>query len=420
MSSKKIKYVAASNKPMTNNKVVYQKKPDIPLQNLSQHQKQMIRKDPYIYLIEKLHEPKKIVWPFYIKFFFVIIMIFFFFCIIQTIIVFLRYKVMIQWWNKNGGKQYKRVFSIQLLALFNGFKLGEKFYSLFLSEQASIPSTGIGVFMTNLYYSYAKINNEDQQGFLLPYNFCVSIAIGKSSQYDKPSIDTSLSGNDQSSYDPSDVQWTLNDNYWPTNTPAWQLLLRSWGAYGSESDMGKDINERDKAWQVSNNFIWTNYLINYDSPFILSFMFNTYTDPNQAVEWTSNAFTIAVGINKETQSEYGYNGGWWGYATEGLSSQTDLTLGLIYQNLYSSVHYSPPNSNSCGGSDWGGAAASGAATGLTTFAFLGGSKAAAALGLASKAAAPETGGMSIGAAALIGLIAGALTTASSAASSGCF
>lgn len=381
----KIVYVAAKtndnsteNKSMDDhNKIKYIKKPE---SQLSQKQKQLIRKDPYVYLYQESKKDKKIILPWYIKYLFILIWIFIVFCVGQFIIVTFQYKTMRQWWKKYDGAKYKRVFSIEVLTLFNGFRLGEKFYSLFLSEQAQIQSVGAGEFMTQFYYAYNKANDEDPTGFLLPYHFCESIAVGTYTG-DKPDNKVAIDKNgnlkdftDSDTY--SKIPWdedSLNEYGYPTNKIAWQLLLASWGAPLIKDDMNpKAADARLKAWQVDDNFLNNNYQINWNSPFVLSFMFGTYTDPNNAVEWTSDAFSFAVGLNVLTATDFGYNGGWWGFVSEGLSSQKDLTLGMIYQNLYSRVDYSPPNSDSkkCGGQDWTGFVLNGGVTGLTTAAFL--------------------------------------------------
>jgi hypothetical protein len=92
----------------------------------------------------------------------------------------------------------------------------------------------------------------------------------------------------------------------------------------------------------------------------------------------------------DKSDDFGYNGGWRGYVSEDLGSQKDLTLGMIYQNLYSRVDYYPPS-----------AVASGFTTGITNYAFL--------------AANPEAkeGALAVGA------ITTLLTFFSNTASSGC-
>ena len=393
----KIVYVAAktndNSTPKKNiddpKKIKYIKKPE---SQLSQKQKQLIRKDPYVYLYQESKKDKKIILPWYIKYLFILIWIFIIFCVMQFIIVTFQYKTMRQWWKKYDGAKYKRVFSIEVLTLFNGFRLGEKFYSLFLSEQAQIQSVGAGEFMTQFYYAYNKANDEDPYGFLLPYHFCESIAVGTYTG-GKPDNKSAIDANgnlkdftDQDTYDK--IPWdedSLTKYGYPTNETAWKLLLASWGAPTNKNDMdAKAADARDKAWGVDENFLNNNYQISWNSPFILSFMFDTYTDPNNTVQWTSKAFSFAVGLNVLTASDFAYNGGWWGYVSEGLGSQKDLTLGMIYQNLYSRVDYTPPNSdsNKCGGQDWTGFVLNGGVAAGTTMAFLGLNPASFLVGIA--------------------------------------
>jgi hypothetical protein len=411
----KIVYVAAktndNSTPKKNiddpKKIKYIKKSE---STLSQKQKQLIRKDPYVYLYQESKKDKKIILPWYIKYLFILIWIFIFFCVGQFIIVTFSYKVMRQWWKNNDGQKYKRVFSIEVLILFNGFKLGEKFYSLFLSEQAQIQSVGAGEFMTQFYYAYNKTNDDDPIGFLLPYHFCESIAVGTltGGKPDNKAIGDDGKTKEFTNPDSFDsIPWdpdTLTEYGYPTNKTAWKLLLASWGAPLSKDDMtGEAADARLKAWEVDSNFLFTNYNIPWDCPFVLSFMFGTFTDPNNAVQWTADAFSFALGLNPLTAGDFGYNGGWWGYVSEGLGSQKDLTLAMIYSNLYSRVDYSPPGSGDkggCTGSDWGGAAATAAGSAITTSAFLGGPSNPAGL--------------------VTGIIAGTLTFVSSTASSGCY
>lgn len=394
----------------TSNKVVY-KGSNIttnPDGSLTQSEKEKIRKDPYVYLLQEAKRPKTVKIPWYILLLIILIWLFILFCIMQFIITTYRYKDMRQWWKKNDGKKYKRVFSIEVLTLFNGFALGEKVYSLFLSEQAKIQSVGAGVFMTQLFYSYAKINDDDPIGFMLPYNFCESIAVGTYPTTSKPTNPQGLpefTGYDDVTWDPD----TLNEYNYPTLSNQWRLLLASWGAPQSKNDMTPDNSQKfsDLWTKTETNFLWQKYQISWDSPFILSFMFNTYTDPN-GTEWTSNAFTFAVGINVQTGSDFGFNGGWWGYVTNGLQSQKDLTLGVIYQNLYTRVDYKPPATGpGCDGSAWGGASVSGLSSAFST-----------ALMIAPLCGA-LTGGL--GALAITGgaVLAGTLGFLSSSISSGC-
>ena len=379
----KVVYVAAktnydsSGKKNVNDskKIKYIKKSE---SDLSQKQKQLIRKDPYVYLYQQSKKDKKIILPWYIKYLFILIWIFLIFCVGQFIIVTFQYKMMREWWKKNDGSKYKRAFSIEVLILFNGFRLGEKFYSLFLSEQAQIQSVGAGVFLTQFYFAYNKANDEDPYGFLLPYHFCQSIAVGTytGGKPENKAIDANggtKDFTDSTSYD--NINWddTVNEYGYPTNETSWKLLLASWGAPLNKTDMAPEsYDARLKAWEADDNFLFNNYNIYWNSPFVLSFMFGTYTDPNNSVEWTSKGFAFAVGLNILTASDFGYNGGWWGYVSEGLDSQKDLTLGMIYQNLYSQVDYTPPNqpSGKCGAWDWVGNIVSGGVGGLTTYAFL--------------------------------------------------
>jgi len=397
----------------TSNKVVY-KGSNIttnPDGSLTQAEKEKVRKDPYVYLLEEAKRPKKLKIPWYILLLLLLIWLFILFCIVQFIITTYRFKDMRQWWKKNDGKKYKRVFSIEVLTLFNGFALGEKVYSLFLSEQAKIQSVGAGVFMTQLFYSYAKINDDDPVGFMLPYNFCESIAIGTYPTTSKPTNPSNLGLPEFAGYD--DLDWgpdNLNEYNYPVLSNQWRLLLASWGAPQSKDAMTDDNNTKfSKLWtETETNFLWQKYGIQYNSPFILSFMFNTYTDPNGA-EWTSNAFTFAVGLNLQTGSSFGFNGGWWGYVTNGLQSQKDLSLGVIYQNLYTRVDYKPPATGpGCDGSAWTGAALSGVSSFISTGLMV----AAFATGPAATVSVPFAAAVALGSAAL--------STASSANSSGCF
>lgn len=235
--------------------------------------------------------------PFYYNLLIVVIWILIVYSVLQYIMALRYFKIYIDWWNGNGGKKYNQVFSIQLFAEFDSFSLGARFKSLFVSENARIKSNGAGNFIINMIVAYAKFNETDNIGFLNPSHFCESIVVGPPENYPKTKQD-------------------------------WLEKLKTWGGVANPSDQDIEL------WQSSeDNFFWTKYNINVNSPFIQSFIKGKIDQKMEPL-----GFLFAVGIDPSNgYSSLGINGGWWGFVRNGFETESNLTLETIYESLFATA-----------------------------------------------------------------------------------
>lgn len=291
----------------------------------------------------------RVLLPWYIKYPFILLIMFILIVIVNIVLGLFHMEIWILWWHKNNGNKYKRVFSMALLSEYSYFSLGYEIIKGFYSKYAQIPSKGVAEFITNLVFTYGKLSPEDDFGFLEPFNLCETIAVGILADGDKPP------SQDGMAYDKTTT--------WPSNEYTWRQLLKYWGASDSIDERPDD----DKWKNIKSNFLYTQYHIFPDSPFIWAFTSNTAEGPNNEKTWYNSQFTQAVGINKQTSSEdLFFNGGWWGMCCFGFGTEQDLTLATIYQTLYSTVIPIESPKSTCNGANWGGAVGGAAAVGITS------------------------------------------------------
>ena len=220
--------------------------------------------------------------------------------IFQTFIPLLQFKVYLDWWNKNGGKQYNNVFSINQFAYYGNFQLYAIIGSLMSSGLTTIQNKSQYLFILACISVWGKYDTSDDTGFLLPVRICSSIAVG--------------------------------DGY-PDNTSGWKDLLDKWGVPQGITDIDQLLQKIDyDKWKDDKNFLYHNYGIPPNSPFILSFQSGSAEGASQEV-WYPDAFKIAVGINPMSGTQDAVYGGWWGFINTGLSTEK-ATLSDIYRYLY--------------------------------------------------------------------------------------
>jgi len=315
----------------------------------------------------------RVILPLYIKLLIIFLWMFIIIVVVMMWNAINLFRVFRQWWKNNDGQKYNKVFSINLLAQYENFSLGYFLYGLFVPVPAKIESNGVAQFLINTISSYALLSDQDDQDhyFMMPYHMCENIAVGV---LDNSSIH--LPDTDSTDFD---------DKYgWPNSPSVWRKLLHYWGVPNSA---GEDTKDSDKLWQRdgNQNFLWHKYNLNWQTPFILAFMWNQSTDPDQGgTKWYEQAFLSAVGLNNITIENVGYYGGWWGMVKYGFESEKDLSFAEIIRILYSEQKYPPPDRNSCNGAargiGYGTSIASGliAAAGILAFIPSGGSSAIAA------------------------------------------
>ncbi len=215
----------------------------------------------------------------------------------------LQFKIYIDWWNSNGGKQYNNVFSIRQFAYYGNFRLYAIIDSLFSSGLTTIQNKSQYLFILSCMSTWGKYDETDDNGFLLPIHICESIIV-------------------------KDNKYT-----YPKDTVGWKKQLAIWGVPQNiviVSDLVQALNSDE--WEAEDNFLFHKYGIPQQSPFILSFQSGSAEGESHEV-WYPSAFQIAVGINPTSQSQDSLYGGWWGFINTGLGTE-NASLGEIYRYLY--------------------------------------------------------------------------------------
>ena len=349
--------------------------------------KKAIQKNPSLALYDRLNKPVAIRLPLYVSLLFIGIWLFIVICVLFYFNAFINYGDFRKWWNKNNGKQYKRVFSIDLWIQYQAFSLGYQFLALFYSEETHFQTSGEVEFLTQMMSTYAplvpSVQTDKSLYFLMPFHICESIVVGTldNSKYQ------GISGFEN-------VQWS-DTTGWPVNTTGWNFLLQQWGVPQAQDG----TIDNNKWTNSSDNFLWNNYKLPAQTSFILSFMWNTKSDLyNNA--WYPYAFPTAVGLNAITGQNIDYSGGWWGFCKYGFGTEKP-SYQTIISVLYATEKLAPPptSNNKCTSGKqakfWGSSILSGLASALGIAAFL------------------IPGGQEIGAWALAGIIGGGLATTGS-------
>jgi hypothetical protein len=153
----------------------------------------------------------RVLLPWYVKWLFILVWVFIVIVIVNIVIGLFHMETWLLWWKRYNGSKYKRVFSMTLLSEYNFFSLGYEIIKEFYSEYTHIPTKGVGEFITNIIYSYGKINDQDPVGFLLPLQLCENIAVGTLPDGDKVP-------------DTSDIHYQYDSvTGWPIDEGTWRL-----------------------------------------------------------------------------------------------------------------------------------------------------------------------------------------------------
>jgi hypothetical protein len=215
----------------------------------------------------------------------------------QIFVPLLQFKIYIDWWHANGGKQYNNVFSIRQFAYYGNFRLYAIIGSLLSSGLTTIQNKSQYLFILSCMSTWGRYDETDENGFLLPIHICESIVVGEG---------------------------------YPTDTVGWKKKLETWGVPQDVTIANMNLNS--ELWEAEDNFLFHKYGIPQRSPFILSFQSGSAEGESHEV-WYPTAFLIAVGINPTSQSQDSLYGGWWGFINTGLGTET-ASLGEIYRYLY--------------------------------------------------------------------------------------
>jgi hypothetical protein len=309
------------------------------------HQEQL-KKNPYLIFYDK---PIPVTLPWYLKYFFLLIWAFIATVLFMMLNAYIQFSAQRKWWNKNGGKKYNKVFSINLLGQYVSFSLGYYIMSLFYSNDAKINTSGEKQFLIQMIARFGRLEPTDPDTyFMYPVHICESIVVGELTDH----------------YDISDGQW--DENGWPNNESTWIKLLNKWGV-PTEHDSSKIDNNK---WTTDpNNFLWQKYNLPLQTSFILSFMWGTAVSESK-LPFYSQAFRSAVGLNKITYQNIDYSGGWWGFLKYGFGTEKDLSYGEIIRCLYEQEYVPAPPTDCDKGSIWGTSIAGGVSAGIPLAAFL--------------------------------------------------
>ena len=279
--------------------------------------------------------PRIVILPWYLKWFFLLLWIFIIYIIIECIVqlyISLDAQLLRKWWNSNGGKQYNKIFSINLLTLYSTFSLGYDIGSVFVSKEAQFKTEAEVRFINELIFTFGKLENDDNPMHqLLPKNLFEYIMTYKAE----------LTPNEKGGMDLSETPLSDETGY-PTTDRNWRQLLRNWGASENASEI--DIDMWTGKDEDNNNFLWQNYQIPPTAPVIQGFLTGK-TTTEKGFELSADAFRILVGLGTFSGTAAGYQGGWISFVREGFLT-SDVTTALIYQSLYQSVDF-PSQSGSC-------------------------------------------------------------------------
>lgn len=255
----------------------------------------------------------KIQRPWYTKiiiFLLLAILIYLFFNIFTPL---LDFSIYIQWWNRNGGKKYNKIFSITQMAYYYNFLLYYYIGNLLGSGFRVFQSKSQVAFIMSMITTFGTFDpgsETDPSRFLLPRQICETI----------------IPGSDEDA------------NQYPDNIPDWKDQLTKWG-YPDIKDVGGNVPSilsklDSNKWSAegNGNFFYHQYNMPITSPFIVSFFAGTPSDP--IIKWSPDAFPIALGISPIVGGSSTPLGGWWGYAVYALQSEKDTTFSNMVEYLY--------------------------------------------------------------------------------------
>lgn len=289
---------------MTQSKIIYKAKkipkPEQPIDTKNEYTKKKTAQ-------EKKQEKKnmnipvvKIKFPWWTKiilFFSLAVVIYFFFAIFTPLLSNL---VLIQWWNSNGGKEFKDDFSIYKYSYYTSFRVYYNILKGTSGAYSNFDSDGQAAFFASMIsgFSIYDPKEKDEGRFLLPFNMCRTI-----------------------------VPKEMSDKYdYPDNNADWITKFQDWGfpenIPANIDDLITKIDQ-DQYQKANDNFLWNEYNIPQNSPLLLSFYADTSTGAN-GEKWYPDALSVALGSDYSgLQAPFG---GWWGYAKFGIAEQDYASL----------------------------------------------------------------------------------------------
>jgi hypothetical protein len=307
-------------------------------------------------ILQTEKNPRKVILPWYVKYLFFLIwlLIICFVVLYYNALHGLNGSSLLNWWEQNDGASYNEVFSIQLLILYSNFSLGYDIASSLKSKELQFETRTQAQFMSQLIYSYGKLNATDKIRQLVPKNLFETI------------VPVNYMVTNQETYKDlqnTDVKTAFDKNGWPIGPSAknnWMQILKNWGATPQGKDLGKWTDNSD-------NFLKNVYMIDVNSPVIRCFLSQT-TDVCEKTLVNNSAFGYLVGAEAIVQSQGGSCGnqcGWWGFIRNGFKN-TDITFSDVSIALYSTQSFPIPSQKKC--PTWGQSVGAGAIAGSGLFA----------------------------------------------------
>lgn len=309
----------------------------------------------------------------------------------------LAYKPVFDWWQQNGGNKYK--FSLlNLYASYNSYIL-YGLTRLVQSPQYSLSLPQMTFFIDYiLKYTYYVDSDKQPHGVIMPPHVAESALL----KYGQGITDF-----DEWYSNPRNPR---NDTPWdPSTNPAgvyptkdditnWKVKMAMWAGYDQNNSNSFWVSQANgiispntdtvstwaKAWNDTynnpDNFLARSGVMP-DSPLVIAFINNKYSDPNNGVVFDAEAFKNLVGFGNINY------GGWLGFlkGMEAADISEDKYANILYTQ-YTTIPPPPPADCGGGGAGWFGSITSALTAGLSL----------AIMGPEGIAAGIAVAGMSIG------------------------
>lgn len=298
-----MKFIAASTSPPHNKQ---ENKKRTNAQFVDSKKSGRVRRDP--------QTPLLVVWktPWYTRILIFVSLAVLIYLVFETFMPLLKFQIYIQWWNKNGGKEYRDHFSIYKLAYFQNFSLyyyignlGGNQLTSFNKQQA--------LFIMEIIQNFAKLGPDEgdplaQFHQVLPKQICKTIVPDSYVSFFSFPLD------DEGSWKKKFQEWGYPDPSSPE---------------GSSRDAITQNLDVNKWTSAQDNFLYHAYNIPGQSAMLLDWY--TGTGTGEIGKDFSSAFPIAMGMRAFQVLKLDI-GGWWGYCQFALT--TTASFGDMLDYVY--------------------------------------------------------------------------------------
>lgn len=264
----------------------------------------------------------KIQVPWYAKILIWFFIAFIYYLLFRVLVALFSYHQYIQWWNKNGGNVYSKIFSMQAFAFYFN---SQWFYYVYIagkSQNVNIPNGGMGNFIMGLIRANAK--GVAPNGIVTPQTICGTIV-----------PDSYLDG---------------TGNTYPTNDSDWRTLFCQWIGISSsdlsspttyETSIRNTPNSYQNWSNNVNNFLWAWWAIPPDSLLMVAYMTQQDDPANNYNEQYMQRLLGTVMPGNLT--------GWWGLCKNFAGGDADQMQSCVWtqQNPLISGNGNAGSSSSC-------------------------------------------------------------------------